>query len=142
MSKKFELIEHTADVGIVVYGGTVEELFENAALGMYNIICENFSQIGQNVSQEGIVEDTELETLLVLFLNELIFQTFTNKILFSKFNVTIEYQKKYKAKFVCFGENYQPDKHGRLLELKAATYHDLKILKQEKLYTTKIIFDT
>ena len=38
--KKFELIEHTADVGLVAYGKTLAEAFANAAYGLFSIIAE------------------------------------------------------------------------------------------------------
>ena len=37
---KFELIDHTADVGVAAYGDSLEELFENAAMGMFSVIAD------------------------------------------------------------------------------------------------------
>jgi len=144
MEKKFELIEHTADVGVNIFGKNLEELFENAAFGMYNIICSNFEQILPKINYLNSLNEIDLETLLVSFLNDLLFQTFTNKILFCKFSI-IELKEKQNMWFIsyeCSGEEYQKDKHGILTELKSATFHQLKIKKENNLYTTTIIFDT
>ncbi len=144
MKKKFELIEHTADVGIIVYGKTVAELFENAAFGMYNIICENFSKISNICEYNNSISEVDLESCLVSFLNDLLYQTFVNKLLFSKFLITNlkTEQNSCILSYQCFGEKYEKQKHGVLTELKSATFHQLKIVKQNDVFTATIIFDT
>ena len=144
MEKKIELIEHTADIGIRVYGATLNELFENAAVGMYNIICQNFNQISSIYKYNNQLSETDLESCLVSFLNDLLYQTFVNKLLFCKFlitNLKIE-QNSCFLSYKCFGEKYDLQKHGVLTELKSATFHQLKIVNQNNVFTTIIIFDT
>jgi SHS2 domain-containing protein len=144
MEKKFEVIEHTADVGITVYGKTITELFENAAVGMYNIICQNFDKISETYKYNSCITEVDIESCLVSFLNDLIYQTFVNKLLFCKFLVTDlrTEQNSCILSYQCFGEKYDQQKHGVLSELKSATFHQLKIVKQNNVYTTTIIFDT
>ncbi|MCX7941347.1 MAG: archease [Endomicrobia bacterium] len=144
MLKKFDFIEHTADVGIVVYAKTYNQLFENAAYGMYNIICENFTKIADEKKYDAKISEIDLETLLVSFLNDLLYQTFVNKVIFCKFRIEelVCNEGSYNINFAAYGEDYNVNKHGRLLELKAATFHGLKIEKSFDTYTVTIIFDT
>ena len=144
MENKFKIIEHTADVGIKVFGKTLEELFENAAVGMYNIICSNFEHIAQDVIYSNTISEYDLETLLVSFLNDLLFQTFTNKLLFSKFLIkSLKIENQFcSISFECYGEKYQKEKHGVLTELKSATFHQINIEKINDVFLTTIIFDT
>ncbi len=138
MQKQFEFIEHTADLGIKVYGETLEQLFKNAALGMYNIICENFSFISPQKLYQNSFKELDYETLLISFLNELIYQTFVNKIVFCDFEIKIE---NCKIDFTCFGEIYNKQKHGVMFELKSATFHNLKITRTSTFFECVIIFD-
>lgn len=141
--KKFEIISHTADVGIKVTAQTLEELFENAAYGMYNIICEKFHNIERKSCYTSSIEEVDLEGLLVGFLNDLIFQTTVNKLLFCEFKVSnLNKKEPFKISCSCFGEVYQKEKHGRIVELKSATFHNLKIVKNKSGFETIIIFDT
>ncbi len=142
--KKFEFIDHTADVGIRVYAKTVEELFVNAALGMYNIICEKFYNILDEKVYTNELKEVDIETLLVSFLNDLLYQTFVNKLLFCKFEIKnlIKEKEFCQLRYICKGQIYNHVSHGTLFELKAATFHNIKIEKFNNEYTTTIIFDT
>lgn len=145
MQKRFDFIEHTADIGIKVYGKTLEELFTNAAYGMYNLICENFHKVEPKKTYNSVVESSDYESLLVSFLNDLIFQTFVNRQVFCNFKIKM-LEKKHDStvlSYECSGEDYDKTKHGVLFELKSATYHNLKILTSaDGNFEVSIIFDT
>lgn len=122
--KRFELIEHTADVGIVAYGGSLEEVFANAAYGMFSIIT-NVNMISQKKSSGKIrLERSSVEELLVAWLNELLYYVNEKKTLFSKFDIRIE-EDILKAK--AYGEKLNASKHMIKREIKAATYHQLAL---------------
>ncbi|MCS7232120.1 MAG: archease [Elusimicrobiota bacterium] len=141
--KKFKLIEHTADVGIKVSAKTLKELFENCAYGMYNIICENFHNIEKKEKYQSTLKESDLESLLVSFLNDLLYQTSVTKIVFCDFKVLdLKNEKNFaEVSFSCLGEKYNREKHGKLFELKSATFHNLKIKKFLSFYKTTVIFD-
>ena len=84
--KKYELIEHTADVGIKAYGNSVSEAFENAAKGMFDIITDKskIESIGQYDIQ---LESPDLEQLLVDWLSELLFLNSAKNLVFGSFEV-------------------------------------------------------
>jgi len=136
--QKFKPLEHTADIGISVRGKTLEELFENASYGMFSILVENLNEVlplkKLNVSIQGI----DKESLLINYLNELLYIYSTKKIVFSKFKIKIN---KNKLKSIIFGEKFNSKKHIIYNEIKAATYHNLKIKQYNNMFSTQIIFD-
>ncbi|HWR58699.1 MAG TPA: archease, partial [Thermodesulfovibrionales bacterium] len=70
--KTFDVIDISGDAGIRAYGGTIEELFVNAATGLYSLITDS-EGIREKKELPVEVESHALESLLVSWLNELIF---------------------------------------------------------------------
>ncbi|HAM39228.1 MAG TPA: hypothetical protein DCP53_07560 [Elusimicrobia bacterium] len=136
MIKRFKLINHTADVGIIAYGKTLSELFANAAYGMFSLITEI-----EKVKEIGTIaislQANNLEELLISFLNELQYYFSMKQLLFSKFEILNLLDTKLKASVS--GEKIS--NHQILQEIKAATYHNLKIKKVKNIYQVQIIFD-
>ena len=136
MKKRYKVISHTADVGIIAYGKTLSELFENAAYGMFSLITDI-----ERVKEKGTIaislQDNNLEELLIAFLNELQYYFSMKQLLFRKFEILSLTDTKLKASVT--GEKISD--HKVLHEIKAATYHNLKIKKIKNNYQVQIIFD-
>jgi len=136
MKKRYKVISHTADVGIIAYGKTLSELFENAAYGMFSLITDI-----ERVKEKGTIaislQDNNLEELLIAFLNELQYYFSMKQLLFRKFEILSLTDTKLKASVT--GEKISD--HQVLHEIKAATYHNLKIKKIKNNYQVQIIFD-
>ena len=135
--KDFELIEHTADVGIIAYGDDTNQAFANAAKALFSLITEPDS------IDEVIYKDTELvapdlETLLVEWLNELIYLFDAENILFKRFDITELSDTQLKAK--SYGEKVDSAKHKLKTGVKAATYHMLKVDKTDGC-KVQVLFD-
>jgi len=138
MKKAFEIIDHTADVGIIAYGADVEELFSNAALALFSLITEPDSvEEKLHLDLEVISEDRD--SLFVEWLNELIYLFDVKHILFSRFDIGSLTHNKLKA--TCYGEGFDPMKHKIKTGVKAATYHMLKLDKNSDGYKAQIILD-
>lgn len=137
--KKFELFEHTADVGIIAYGKTLSEAFENAALGMFEII-HSLSKIKAVGEYKISLEANDLEQLLVKWLSELLFIHETQQVVFSKFKVELE-PEKFKLIGHAYGEKLNPKKHKCKTEIKAVTYHMLEVKKVNEIWIIKVLFD-
>ena len=71
--KEFEIIEHTADVGIIAYGKNKKEVFINAAKGMFDIITGGNKTLKGDFCDIIRVEADNLESLLFAWLNELLY---------------------------------------------------------------------
>ena len=134
--KKYDLIDHTADVCIKAHGNTISEAFEHAATGMFDIITDN-SKIGI-VGQYNIeLNAPDLEQLLVDWLSELLFLNSAKNLVFGSFKVTID-ENHLSAQV--FGEEYDSSKHKMGVEIKAVTYHILEVNNKEPFYV-KVLFD-
>jgi SHS2 domain-containing protein len=138
MKRAFEIIDHTADVGIVAYGADVEELFSNAALALFSLITE-LESIEEKLHFDLKVSSEDRDSLLVEWLNELIYLFDVEHILFNRFDIESLTHNQLKA--ICYGEAFDPMKHKIKTGVKAATYHMLKLDKNSGGYKAQVIFD-
>ena len=126
MDKDFEIVNHTADVGVIAYGANINQAFANAAKALFSLIAEL-----DNV-EEVLHRDIELlapdqESLLVDWLNELIYLFDTENIIFKRFDIIELNDTQLKAR--SYGEKVDSLKHILKIGVKAATYHMLKVDK-------------
>lgn len=133
---RFELIEHTADTGIVAYGSDLPEAFASAAYGLFSIITEP-DKLAETVAHEVSVTADDIEALLLEWLNELIYLFDAKGLIFKRFEVHKLSDTELKA--TCYGEKYNPAKHELKLGVKAATYHMLEVDKKNN--RVQVIFD-
>ena len=136
--KKYDIVEHTADIGIKAYGSTLKELFEHSARGLFDIIAD-LDGLKPSTSIKVKLEAVNTEELLVSWLDELIYNFYTKNIIFSEFKITALSDKRLEAEV--FGKHIGNRKSRLKTEVKAATYHGLKIDKTKGRYEVQIIFD-
>ena len=140
--KPFEFIDHTADAGIKAWGATLTELFENAAIGMFAVIAgEEYKAQGSKIEKKiEISKNTDnLEEILVSWLSELLYIFNREKIYFNNFKISSLNNSGIKAE--ASGVNidlYQSDLY---TEIKAVTFHNLKIEETADGFNCTIIFD-
>ena len=137
MEKDFEIIDHTADVGIIAYGTSISQTFANAAKALFSLITEL-----DNV-EEVLHRDIELvapdqESLLIAWLNELIYLFDTENVIFKRFEITKLDNTRLKAR--SYGEKVNSSKHKLKTGVKAATYHMLRIDKAN-VCKAQVLFD-
>jgi len=138
MKRAFEIIDHVADVGIVAYGKDAKELFSNAALALFSLITEPES-IEEKLQLDLEVSSEDMDSLLVEWLNELIYLFDVERILFSRFDIRSLTRNELDA--TCYGEGIDSMKHKIKLGVKAATYHMLKLEQNGDGYKAQIILD-
>jgi len=136
--KPFEIINHTADIGIVVYGANIKQLFANAALGLFNLMAD-LENLKEDVKREIELSAEDVEVLLVEWLNELIYISEVEHIIFKRFEINEFSNNQLRA--MCFGEKINAGQHRLKREIKAATYHMLRLNKEDGNYKVQIIFD-
>lgn len=134
---RFDIIEHTADIGIVAYGAELKEAFANAAYAMFTIIADP-ERVEERVCQDIEVQAEDQESLLVRWLNELLYLFDTQGIIFSRFEISELNENHLKAKG--YGEPIEPRRHSLKIGIKAATYHMLKIERDDGC-KVQVIFD-
>ena len=135
--KDFELIEHTADVGIMAYGADVKEAFANAARGMFSLIVE-LESVRQAEHRDIEVTAPDEESLLVTWLNELIYLFDAESMLFSRFDITELSTDRLKAR--AYGEPVDNTRHRLKTGIKAATYHMVEVVRDNGI-RVKVLFD-
>ncbi|MBU1888018.1 MAG: archease [Candidatus Omnitrophica bacterium] len=139
----YEIIEHTADVGLRANGATLKELFQNASRGMFAIISgsgqrDNLTPDIQKTIQ--IKKEVEgLEELLVDWLSELLYIFSKENILFKVFEVHELNNSGIKGE-VC-GARIVPSRTIIQTEIKAVTFHGLRIQENAQGFSCSIIFD-
>jgi len=138
MQRRFEVTDHTADIGITAYGKDLADLMANAACGMLSLIVEP-KTVNSTVTGKIELEERDEVTLLVKWLNALLYELDVNRLLFREFDIVISGETKLSA--VCRGERLDLAKHRLIREVKAATYHNLNITREKGIYTATIIFD-
>ncbi len=134
--KRYRLIEHTADIGLVAYGNTLAEAFGNAAYGMFSIIAE-LGKVKEIESRRLDITEKDPEDLLFEWLNSLLYLFDVETLLFVRFDISHLDENSLQA--VCYGERYDPFRHHLKLGVKAATYHMLKVDRAKN--QVQVIFD-
>ena len=134
--KRFQLIEHTADTGLIAYGNSLAEAFANAAYGLFSIIAE-LRKVREVESRPVAVSAEDAESLLFEWLNSLIYIFDVEHLLCKKFDIT-EFTKQ-NLKAICWGERYDPSRHRLKTGVKSATYHMLEVDGEKN--RVQVIFD-
>lgn len=134
--KRYQLIEHTADVGLIAYGKTLAEAFGNAAYGMFSIIAE-LRRVREIESRRLELSEKDWDGLLFEWLNRLIYFFDVEMLLFKRFDIKVFDGCELKA--ICYGEKYDPYRHQLKTGVKSATYHMLKVDREKN--RVQVIFD-
>jgi SHS2 domain-containing protein len=139
--KRFKILDHTADIGLIVYGQDLKSLFENAAAGFLHLITDLRKVKVRTTRQIRIepYEEENLERLMVDWLGELLYLHDTENLLFKRFSV--EYVGKEGLKGAAEGEPFRNGVHIIKTEVKAVTYHGIKVEQEEGKWKARVIFD-
>lgn len=139
--KRFEFLKHTADVAVRVYGGSLKELFASAAIAMYSILVEKKGNRRGAALKEITVNKTEeeLEDLLKSWLDELLFYYSSERLILHRIKTLEISEVALSAKVLLetLDEEYFDVKE----EIKAVTYHELKVERVRNQWRAHIIFD-
>lgn len=140
--KGFKFLEHTADVFIEAYGNSVEEVYENAALALFEVMTDT-SKIEQTLSEIVEVRATDNFELLYNWLEQFLIKFEVENKIYSKFKVEaikkIDSELFLSAKI--FGEPFDHEKHPSKVGVKAITYHDMNFKENNGLFKAKFLLD-
>ena len=135
---RYKLFDHTADIGVEVYGKTVNDLFANAAFAVFDILTD-LSQVMPTVERKIVVEGNGWEDLLVNYLREILYLYNGEGLLLKKFTVLVIDPKHLEGKVA--GEPFDSARHRINTEIKAVTYHQAAVNKTAKEWQGRVIFD-
>lgn len=137
MPEDFEILDHTADVGIIAYGADEKQAFANAAKGLFSLIAE-LDDVGEELKRDIRFTASDQEELLVEWLNELVYLFDAEGIIFKRFEISELDDSHLRASV--YGEKADSSRHTLKTGVKAATYHMLKIEKGEGC-RVQVLFD-
>lgn len=141
MNKKFEFLEHTADLEFVSYGESLNEAFANAALALFTATL-SIDSVEIKKKQEIKFSAHDLETLMHDWLSELLFLFEVEFMVFREFKVNIEkLNETYELTAECFGEELDLKRHTIDTEIKAVTYHNLSVEKKDGSWEARVLCD-
>jgi SHS2 domain-containing protein len=144
VKRKYRLIEHTADVGLVAYGDTLADAFASAATGMFSIISD-LRGVKEVESRQVEASAQDIEGLVFEWLNNLLYYFDVEMLLFRRFNIESFNENELKPsdtlrlKATCYGEKYDPARHRLKTGIKSATYHLLTVDRER--HRVRVIFD-
>jgi SHS2 domain-containing protein len=137
VAKDFEILEHTADIGIIAYGADLKQAFANAAKGLSSLITD-LGGVEERLHRDIELSAADAENLLVDWLNELVFYFDAEGIIFRRFEISQLNNQRLRARG--YGEKADSARHELKRGVKAATYHMLKI-ERDKGYRIQVLFD-
>jgi len=133
-----ETFDHTADLGLRVRAATLDALFAEAAEALFSVIVENLSAVAPVVRVEVELSETDRELLLFDWLKELLYRFDAEHLLFSHFEVKVGPDG---LTGVAWGEKLDPARHEPGHEVKAITYHGLKVEQTDDGWLAEVIVD-
>lgn len=138
VAARFEILEHTADVGLLARGASQAELFENAAAGMMEIAIDSAS-VAEREQKPIAAEAADREALLVNFLQEVLWLVDGERWLPRRVAVVEISDRRVSA--TAFGEPRDPARHTLRIIIKAVTYHQLSVRETPEGWRAEVFFD-
>jgi SHS2 domain-containing protein len=129
MKKGYETFEHGADIGVRGRGRTIEEAFENGARAMFSIMVEDLDSIKSTKEVAISCESFDQECLFTAWLNALLAEAAMENMIFGAFK--IKRLKHFTIEGVGMGEPFDPVRHQRGIEVKGATFTELKVARYD-----------
>jgi SHS2 domain-containing protein len=123
----YEFFSHTADLGIRVRAATVEDLFAEAGKGLFAAIVARLESVEPKEKKHVQLEADRLDDLLYDWLSHLLYLFDAYRMVFSDFAIRIRQSEKYALEGVAMGEPLSLQKHELHFEVKAVTYHRLRV---------------
>ncbi|XP_060518206.1 protein archease-like [Cylas formicarius] len=130
--KKYEYLDHTADVQLHSWGDSLKEAFEQCGIAMFGYMTE-LDSVEIKECSEIVATGHDLESLLFHFLDELLFLFSCEPFLIcSKLTITefLTEGEELMIKCKCYGEEFTLGKHPQGTEVKAITYSAMQIVNE------------
>jgi len=136
--KRFEILDHTADIGIIVHGENLKALFENAGEAFFHLITD-LRKVKRRIERQIKIKGESLDRLMVDWLSELLYLHDVENLLFRGFKVDSVGEDGLKA--IVKGEPFQEGVHVIKTEVKAVTYHQIEVRQKNGRWRAQVILD-
>jgi SHS2 domain-containing protein len=136
--KRYEFFDHTADIGIHIFGRNLPGLFENAGFALFDIVTD-IKTVREREKRSFELQRDCLDELLEEWLGRLLYISSTELFLFRRFRVLRIDGQSLQAE--AWGEPLQDALHTIKAEVKAVTYHNLKVYEEQGLWHATVVLD-
>jgi SHS2 domain-containing protein len=136
MSVGYELVDHTADIGVRLWGSTAEEVFEQGALALFSLVCDPL-YVDDLESVDIELEAESMDLLLASWLNELLYVFETRRLVLTRFEILDLGERKLRARVA--GEPLGA--HILCGGVKAATLHALSLKRRDDGWEGFVLLD-
>jgi SHS2 domain-containing protein len=134
----YKVIDHTADLGIIVKGPDVRQLFIRAALAMTDLIVK--VKIADTITERDLlVKGEDFADLMVRWLGEILYLFEGEDLIVTAIDINSIGPKQLRATLDLSA--FDPRRHQILREIKAVTYHGISVGKSNKGWEARVIFD-
>ena len=139
---KYKFLEDIAiaDIAFEAYGKDLNELFENAALAIFELSAD-LDTVDASKKVEFELENNKLDNLLYDFLSEILFLKDSKYMVFKYAHVTIKEGKKSKLKAVLEGDKINPEVQHLENDIKAITMHMFELKKEKNNWKATVVVD-
>ena len=134
----FEVFEHTADLGLRIRGASREELFIESARALTAVLISNLESIRRVEARSIRVAGDEDDFLLFDWLNEILYLYETERLLLVEYKLTFTSDGLTAE---CEGEIADRSRHQLEHEVKAITYHGLRVTQSAEGWLAEVILD-
>jgi SHS2 domain-containing protein len=136
--ERYRTFDHTADLGLEIYGRDEKELFSNAAFALFDTITD-IDGVSITEKRTVAVEGLDREDLLVNFMRGILSLYHIEGFLTGRF--VIRELNEHSLSGEAEGEIFDPKKHGINTEIKAVTYHQVEIAPTSDGFMGRVICD-
>ena len=136
--KRFEILDHTADTGLLVYGENLKALFENAGEAFFRLITD-LKKVRPKIEKKIEIQGESLERLMVDWLNELLYLHEVESLLFKGFHIESVGENGLRARVR--GEPFQEGIHVIKTGVKAVTHHQIEVREERGIWRARVILD-
>src|SRR5207253_963052 len=134
----FELFEHTADLGLRISANSLDELLAEAARGLLAMLVANPDAVRPVQTKTIAISSDDPAYLLFDWLSELLYAFETEKLLFSGFDLQL---RNNQLTATCRGELMDSTRHQMEHEVKAISYHNLRVEQTRSGWKAEVIVD-
>ena len=134
----YELINHTADVGIHVFGHSAKSLFQNAAMALMDQLVEITGLVAREKRQIAI-QGNDWPDLMVNWLREILYLWVGEECFAQSIHIESIVEKRLTAHL--WVDPFSFERHTLHSEIKAVTYHQVQVFENGNRWEAKIIFD-
>lgn len=141
ISHHYTFIDHTADLGVIIFGGSLQQLFENAAGVLYDLIF--LPKAGNGCAERHTVAfditGDDWADLMINWLRELLYLWAGKQMVVLSVTIKVLSAYELSANITCGG--YSPAVYDIKHDIKAVTYHQSRVEKKERGWAAQVIFD-